>query len=188
MSDDENSLLDNSLVWDQAGHLSEVALNAIVDAESALLPRSACEHADGCEQCGLRIGQLAQLSLEVDSAFLDAGIAHAHVHARARVRVRVPSTSHMALKPVRGWPLTELAFALVLALLGQLPTLQALDPAGIRHTLKGVVHLSVQVFQHIAGTAFGASLPWVSATLLVAASSSVAFAARRGFTRKLETL
>jgi hypothetical protein len=86
---------------------------------------------------------------------------------------------------VRAWPLTELAFALVLALLGQLPTLQALNPAGIRHTLRGVVHLSWQVFQHIAGTAFGASLPWVSATLLLAASSGVAFAARRSFTNSL---
>lgn len=181
MSDDVNSLLDNSLVWDQGGHLSDVALNALVDAESALLPRSASEHADSCEQCALRIGQLAQLSLEIDSAFLDAGSAHAPhpLHAPA---------SHIALKPVRGWPVTELALALVLALLGQLPTLQALNPAGIRHTLKGVLHLSVQVIQHIAGTAFGASLPWVSATLLVAASSGVAVAARRSFTRKLETL
>jgi hypothetical protein len=179
MSDDDNSVLDSSLIWatgDQAGHLSDVALNAIVDAESALLPRSACEHAEVCEQCAQRIGQLAQLSLDIDSALLTTGVVH------------VGSTSHVAHKPTRAWPLTELAFALVLALLGQLPTLQALNPAGLRHTLKGVVHLSLQVFQHISGTAFGACLPWVSATLLLAASSGVAFAARRSFTRKLETL
>jgi hypothetical protein len=178
MSDDDNSMLDNSLVWDQAGHLSEIALNAIVDAESTLLPRSACEHAEVCEDCAQRMGQLAQLSLEIDSAFLTSGLALS------------PSTSQVVRKPARAWPLpiTELAFALVLALLGQLPTLQALNPASIRHTLKGVVHLSVQVIQHIAGTAFGASLPWVSGTLLLAATSGVAFAARRSSTRKLETV
>jgi hypothetical protein len=176
MSDDDNSMLDNSLVWDQTGHLSEIALNAIVDAESALLPRSACAHAEACEQCARRMGQLAQLSLEIDSALLTSGLALS------------PSTSQVVRKPARAWPLTELAFALVLALLGQLPTLQALNPASIRHTLKGVVHLSVQVFQHLAGTAFGACLPWLSATLLLAASSCIAFATRRSFTRKLETL
>lgn len=175
MSDDDNSMLDNSLVWDQSGHLSEIALNAIVDAESALLPQSACEHAEVCEHCAGRMGQLAQLSLEIDSALLTSGLALS------------PSTSQVVRKPARAWPLTELAFALVLALLGQLPSLQALNPAGVRHTLKGALHLSVQVIQHIAGTALGASLPWVSATLLLAASSGVAFAARRGFTRKLET-
>jgi len=176
MSQDDNSMLDNDLVWDQAGHLSDIALNAIVDAESGILPRSANAHAEVCEQCALRIGQLAQLSLEIDSALLSSGLA------------RAPSTSHVALKAARGLPLMELALALVLALVGQLPTLQALNPAGIPHVVKGVVHLSVQVIQHIAGTAFGAALPWVSATLLLAASSGVAFAARRSLHRKLETL
>ena len=172
MSEDDNSMLDHDLVWDQGGHLSDIALNAIVDAESAILPRSACEHAEVCEQCALRIGQLAQLSLEIDSALLTTGLAQAAARPLA----------HKA-KRRRPLPLMELGLALVLALVGQLPTLQALNPAGIPRVLKGVVHLSVQVFQHLAGTTFGASLPWVSATLLLAASSGVAFAARRGFHR-----
>ena len=178
MSADDNSMLDNSLVWDQSGHLSDVALNAIVDAESAILSRSACEHAESCDECALRIGQLAQLSLEVDAALLGAGLVLGIGLA--------PATSHIAAlkRPARSWPLTELAFALALAFLGQLPTLQALNPAAIRHTLKGVVHLSVQIFQHIAGTPFGASLPYVSATLLVAASSGMVFAARRSLGHK----
>ena len=131
MSQDDNSMLDNDLVWDQAGHLSDVALNAIVDAESGILPRSANEHAEGCEQCALRIGQLAQLSLEIDSALLGSGLARAPSASHV--------TSHVALKAARGLPLMELALALVLALVGQLPTLQALNPAGIPHFVKGVL-------------------------------------------------
>jgi hypothetical protein len=81
--------------------------------------------------------------------------------------------------------LPELGLALLLALLGQLPTLQALNPAGIRQTLKAFVHVSVQLLTHIAGTPFGAALPWVSATLLVAVSGSIAYAARRGLVQNL---
>jgi hypothetical protein len=174
MSDDESSMLHSSLVWDQDGHLSDIAQNAIADAESALLPRAACEHAEACESCLRSIGQIAQFSLEIDSAL--KGINAGYLPQR--------SVAQPARAP-RQWPVTELGLALVLALLGQLPTLQALNPAGIRHSMKAVVHVSVQVLQHIAGTSFGAALPWVSASMLVAISGSIAYAARRGLAHDL---
>lgn len=171
--DDESNLLHSSLIWDQAGHLSDIAQNAIADAESALLPREACEHAERCEHCLRSIGQLAQLSLEIDGALkqLHAGY--------------LPNTQRQPARSVRHWPLPELGLALVLALLGQLRTLQALNPAGIRHTLKAFVHVSVQLLTHIAGTTLGAALPWVATTLLVAVSGSIVYASRRGLAHNL---
>ena len=173
MSDDESSMLHSSLIWDQSGHLSDIAQNAIADAESALLPREACEHAETCEQCMRSIGQLAQFSLEIDGALKQLHTGYLPTKDRQRVR------------PARHWPLPELGLALLLALLGQLRTLSALDPIGIRQTLKTFVHVSVRLLTHIAGTPFGAALPWVAATLLVAVSGSIAYASRRGLAHDL---
>jgi hypothetical protein len=167
MSEDLSGVLDSSLIWDQDGHLTDIAQSAIVDAESSLLPRAACEHAETCEQCMRSIGQLAQLSLEIEGALLG-------LQAQ-------PLTAATPARAARGWPITELCAALLLALLGQLPTLKAFNPAGIRHTLGDVLHVSARVLQHIAGTSFGASLPFIAAPLLV----GLAFLARRGLAPKL---
>ena len=175
MSDDESSMLHSSLIWDQSGHLSDIAQNAIADAESALLPREACEHAETCEQCMRSIGQLAQLSLEIDGALKQLHTGY----LPAKDRQGIPA------RAVRHWPLPELGLALLLALLGQLRTLQALDPVSMRQTFKAFVHVSVRLLTHIAGTSFGAALPWVAATLLVAVSGSIAYVSRRGLAHNL---
>ena len=179
MSEDESTMLHSSLVWDQDGHLSDIAQNAIVDAESALLPREACEHAETCEMCMRSIGQLAQVSLEIDGAltglqpgFLPQRAAQSDMRRSGRLR-------HL--------PWTELGLALVIALLGQLPTLQALRPAGVRHALKALVQVSVQVLQHVAGTPFGAALPWIATSMLVAISGGIAYATRRGLAQNLSS-
>jgi len=177
MSEDESTMLHSSLVWDQDGHLSDIAQNAIVDAESALLPREACAHAETCETCMRSIGQLAQLSLEIDGALtqLNPGFLPQRA-ARSGMRRAVG---------LRQLPFIELALALVIALLGQLPTLQALRPADVRHALKAIVQVSVQVLQHVAGTPFGAALPWIATSMLVAISGSIAYATRRGLAHNL---
>ena len=178
MSEDERNMLHGSLVWDQDGHLSDIAQNAIVDAESALLPREACEHAETCEVCMRSIGQLAQLSLEIDGAIkvLDPALLP-----------RRAAQSGMRSVRLRHWPLTELGLALVIALLGQLPTLQTLNPAGVRHALKALVQVSVQVLQHVAGTPLGAALPWIATSMLVAISGGIAYATRRGLPSQLSS-
>lgn len=177
MSDDESNMLHSSLIWDQDGHLSDIAQNAIVDAESALLPREACEHAETCETCMRGIGQLAQLSLEIDGALTQLNTGY-------RPQRAAQSGMRRSVR-LRHWPVTELGLALVIALLGQLPTLQALNPAGIRHALKALVQVSIQVLQHIAGTPFGAALPWIATGMLVAISGAIAYAAKRGLAHNL---
>ena len=180
MSDNESDVLHSSLIWDQDGHLSDIAQNAIVDAESALLPRDACAHAETCETCMRSIGQLAQLSLEIDGALKQMSAGYLPQRA-AQSGVRRPAHS------LRHWPLTELGLALVIALLGQLPTLQALSPATIRSGFRAVAHVSVQVLQHIARTSFGAALPWIATGMLVAISGAVAYTARRSLAQTLSS-
>ena len=177
MSEDESTVLHSSLVWDQDGHLSDIAQTAIVDAESALLPRDACTHAETCEVCMRSIGQLAQLSLEIDGALTQ-------LSPDLLPRRAAQSGMQRSLR-MRHWPWTELGLALVIALLGQLPTLQALSPAGVRHALKALVQVSVQVLQHVAGTPLGAALPWIATTMLVAISGGIAYATRRGLAHNL---
>jgi hypothetical protein len=180
MSEDESNMLHSSLIWDQDGHLSDIAQNALVDAESALLPRDACAHAETCETCIRSIGQLAQLSLEIDGALKQMHAGYLPQRA-AHSGIRHPARS------LRHWPLTELGLALVIALLGQLPTLQALSPAAIRQGLKAVAQVSVQVLQHIAGTSFGAALPWIATGMLIVSSGAIAYAARRSLAHNLNS-
>lgn len=177
MSEDERDMLHSSLVWDQDGCLTEIAQSAIIDGESALLPQQACEHAETCESCMHSIGLLAQQSLEIDSALKQLQPSYLPQRA-SQSGVRRPLR-------LRQWPLTELGLALVIALLGQLPTLQALRPSGIRNALKALVQVSLQVLQHVAGTPFGAALPWIATSMFVAVSGAIAYAARRGLARSL---
>jgi|GEM_PF-6272101 len=177
MSDDESSMLHSSLIWDQDGHLSDIAQNAIVDAESALLPREAYEHAETCETCMRSIGQLAQVSLEIDDALKQLNASYLPQRA-------AESGMRRAVR-LRHWPVAELGLALVIALLGQLPTLQGLSPAGIRHALKALVQVSLQVLQHVAATPLGAALPWIATGMLVAISGGIAYAAKRGLAHNL---
>lgn len=50
------------LVWLPDGHVSDWVLNALVDAESELVPKAASAHVDGCEQCTERLATLAHLT------------------------------------------------------------------------------------------------------------------------------
>lgn len=172
MSEDERNLLHSSLLWEPDGHLSEVAQNAIVDAESALLPRDAREHAETCERCTRSIGALAQLSLEIDSSIkqLDVGFLP---HCAAHI-----DSTRRAPRSLRHAPWAELGLALTIALLGQLPTLRAFNLAAIRQALQTLLRLSLQLLQHVAATPLGAALPWIAASMLVAISGTIAYASR----------
>ena len=176
MSEDESNMLDSSLVWDQDGHLSDIAQNAIVDAESALLPREACTHAETCETCMRSIGQLAQFSLEIDGALKELNAAG-----------YLPQRATRPARSLRHWPWAELSLALVIALLGQLPTLQTLSPAGIRHAFKALLQVSFQVLQHVSATPLGAALPWIATGLLVAISGGIAYGARHNLQSPLSS-
>jgi hypothetical protein len=164
--------IDASVVWEPDGHLSELALSVLVDGEAALLPTDAASHAQLCADCGKRLGALAQLSLEIDGALSHAPVALARTatHPQASGWQRWPAHA----------PVKEIGLGLVLALLGQLPTLLGLSPAGIRHSIKATLQLSLRVSEHaihVSTQAFGPSLPWLATLILLAASSCIIGAA-----------
>lgn len=162
---DEVAQLDAATVWEPDGHLSELALSVLVDAELSLLPAGACAHAESCELCAERLGKLALLALEVDTALGPSPI--------------IPSTSaQLAASTARSWPWVELVCAFALAMLGQLPALRDASLAGAGHTVKAATQLAVRVVEHIVSTA-GAGLLWLCALGLLAASSGITVLAHR---------
>ena len=60
--------LPNELVWEDDGHVGEVALAAIADGELEIVPERAISHAGACEVCTARLGEQALLSLSAGEA------------------------------------------------------------------------------------------------------------------------
>jgi hypothetical protein len=63
------------------GHLSDLALSTLADAELALLPEAAIAHAEACAHCAAQVGALAVFSAELAEAY-----------------AAVPRTAHAAWK------------------------------------------------------------------------------------------
>jgi hypothetical protein len=61
--------LPHELVWQDDGHLSEVAIVAIADGQG-ILPKEALAHVDACEPCTKRLGEAALLSAHVAGALV----------------------------------------------------------------------------------------------------------------------
>ncbi len=55
-------------LWQPDGHLSDLSLTALADGEPGLLSPKAASHADACDACAERLGQMATLSLSVSAA------------------------------------------------------------------------------------------------------------------------
>jgi hypothetical protein len=61
--------LDHEIVWNQGGHLSEVAKSALADGQDSILPLDAMTHFSRCEDCSRSVGEAALLSAELSAAF-----------------------------------------------------------------------------------------------------------------------
>ena len=82
MKSDEK--LPRELVWDGT-HVTELALSAIADGETALVEDGAVEHVDACEWCAGRLGRLALLTEAVGHAVTQ--VRPASVSSRPPARV-----------------------------------------------------------------------------------------------------
>jgi len=87
--------------WAADGHLQDAAIVALADGQDGILPDGCAQHATDCEACAHRVGEAALLAAQVG----DALSAVKPVAARARL------------------PRALVAVALVLAVLGALPSL-----------------------------------------------------------------
>lgn len=158
---DDAAKLEDAAIWEPDGHLSELALSVLVDAELTLLPPEAPTHAESCELCAARLGQMARVSLEID----------------ATLAARVSSAS-AAVHAAREWPWLPLCCALALSVLGRLPALNKTSLPGFGRHLKEAMQLAVRVIEHVVSTG-GAGLLWLCALTLLAASSGITHLAHR---------
>ena len=69
-------VLNDELVWDQAGHLSEIARCALADGQDSILPAAALEHFARCHSCIESVGEAALFSAELTSALGESRAAH----------------------------------------------------------------------------------------------------------------
>jgi len=152
--------LDNRLLWDEQGHLSELAVTALADGELSLVDPAAVGHADACPACANRVGQAALLALDLSEALLE-------LPARAAPRV---------VAKRRPLPLGLLAAALSIALLGSLPNLSGLwrVPALLVHALPALVRASLLVLHSPSGSRALAIAGVASAALLLLMGITIA--------------
>jgi hypothetical protein len=63
-----HDVLDREIVWDEEGHLSEVAKSALADGQDAILPPDALTHFSRCHACVEGVGRAALLSAQFSAA------------------------------------------------------------------------------------------------------------------------
>lgn len=66
----DRSRFPEGLIWRPDGHVSDWVLSALVDGEAAVLPDSAVVHADSCEHCAMRLGDLANEAFSLSESLL----------------------------------------------------------------------------------------------------------------------
>lgn len=181
--------LSPDLVFDDAGHLSEVALSCIADGEQELIGRLALDHLDGCDQCAHRLGEAALLSINVGDEMLAAReqlavqpvVESPIVAPEPRIASPVPS------RPRRPMPVAAIAAALLVAVVTAGPTLidlfQSLPStvAGLMSTAPFLLRMLLTV-AHTAPSGLGSAAPLLqcaSALVFVVLGLRVARAARR---------
>lgn len=156
------------LVWQDDGHVGDVALAAIADGELDLVPDHAISHAGACDECTARLGEQALLSLSATEALIAAD----------------PELDPAPVR--RPLPVVAIALGLALATLGAAPALidvvsgtTALPEVFLRAVLLGT-RASAAVVRALAAAEAGTWIAlWASATaVLVALGVLVARAAR----------
>jgi hypothetical protein len=133
----KDTKLESGIVWQDDGHLSEVAIVALADGQD-ILPAAAASHVEACEGCTRRLGEAALLSANLGGALLSS--------AREERR-REPVT--------RPFPVYPILLGLGVAALGASPfvadasTWLPRAPALLAHALPVVTHTAVLALRSI---------------------------------------
>jgi hypothetical protein len=147
-------ILPNELLW-EADHASELAVSVLADGEESSLPRDVVSHVHSCDECAMKLGEVALVT---------RGVTHAvqSVKPWLPAAVLAPvSSKRRAAQPV---PYRAIAVALFLAAAGAMPSVLALPRrvADLLITLSQaapiVGHSGVKLFEHGLGSL------WLTAT------------------------
>jgi hypothetical protein len=110
-------MLPAELLWEDDGHLTEVVLEALADAQDGIVPSPAHAHLDGCDRCLRRLGEAATRSAECGAALVALDVQKlAEKHAAPASMV--PSSGRASRAPRYA-----ISAGLLLATLGTLPFL-----------------------------------------------------------------
>jgi hypothetical protein len=101
-----HDVLENEIVWDEAGHLSEVAKFALADGQDAILPAEALSHFARCQPCAESVGEAALLSAEMSAAL---SFERAAEHARERSVPWIPIAAALVVAFVSAIPMLSVA-------------------------------------------------------------------------------
>ncbi|PKN48616.1 MAG: hypothetical protein CVU63_04515, partial [Deltaproteobacteria bacterium HGW-Deltaproteobacteria-20] len=63
MSDQEMMPID--ILWQDDGHVSDVAVDALADGQEAIVPLPVRDHVNECELCAGRFGEAVLLAMQV---------------------------------------------------------------------------------------------------------------------------
>ncbi|MES1178051.1 MAG: hypothetical protein ABUL62_27255 [Myxococcales bacterium] len=173
--------LADALIWDDQGHLAEVAVTALADGELSLLPAPAVAHAESCAVCADRIGSSALLSLALSDAL-----------SRTVLAPEPQETPQRIFATRQPLPLGWLAVALLVAALGSLPSLARLWgllfhlPELAAHALPVLARVAVLVGRGLTDNQALVELRWLSVATLSCVGIAIARLGPHGFRRPLE--
>ncbi len=131
MSETNQDLLPEELLWAAGGHASDVVLTAIADGQQAIVPPVVLEHVASCTTCTTHLGHAALLTLHTG-----AELAAAREHSRLTER--------------RPLPKLAIALGLAVAAIGLFPSI--LDGAGDMASARTFFTREVPVFLRALGT------------------------------------
>lgn len=141
--------LAHDVAWEPSGHLSEVALSVIADGEDALLDAPMHAHIAACEECAIKLGEIALRAADVGEALVSAAapvvvqaVANEAVNdlasakGKAAAPVVVPqaalnelakdlASAPLTVRPAssrRKVPVLPIVAAMAIAMLGALPS------------------------------------------------------------------
>jgi hypothetical protein len=95
-------VLEEDLVWDDTGHLSEIAKSALADGQDAILSSRALSHFAQCHACIESVGEAALLSVELGAALRGA-------RAPRRFAPWIPIGAALAIAALSAIPMLSVA-------------------------------------------------------------------------------
>lgn len=164
--EDPRNYLPEELLWADGGHASDIALTAISDGQTSIVPPAVRSHVDRCTACTTHLGHAVLLSL----------------HSGEQLAYRAEHDRALAAANARR-PLPRLAIALGLgvAILGLVPSffdhgeissVQSFVTRDVPLFLKGLGQLGRHIDE--PGNVAGLFVTYLAAALLVAMGIAVA--------------
>jgi len=181
---DDLDKLPPDLVWQQDGHLGDIALSSLADGQVDIVPLEASSHLEHCEHCITRFGAEALLSKHAGELLAEVSRMTDAVPANVSPRsVRIVAATGFAKLPKHA-----LFGALFLAAIGAMPVLSSPGQwriAEFTETLGRSIMMLSRGMVLVAKSGSFTVLVWASAMILLVLGLVVSRVARRGLVNGL---